>query len=162
MDPINGKGPDAGMGANSTEHTPETIDMPEDTYCFKTDFVDAEYGVKAVFEDSRNFDKVENTGMETKYEAPGMTVRVDSDQGAVEYAVDNQGQDHSQAVQEFVEGIVHGIEDITPEFREEIKDEIYNKAIADGGQEIGMPYAGSPTFVESVSETDEFMGDYPM
>lgn len=162
MDPINGKGPDFGMGTNSTEHTPETIDMPEDTYCFKTDFVNAEYGVKAVFEDSRNFDEVEDIDMETKYEAPGMTVRVDSDQGAVEYAVEGSGHEHTQAVQEFVEGIVHGIEDVTPEFREEIKDEIYNRAIADGGQEKGMPYGGSSTSVESVSETDEFMGDYPM
>lgn len=161
MDPINGKGPDYGMGTNSAEHVPESIDMPEDTYCFKTNFTDGEYGVNAIFEESRHFDKVESTDVEAKYESPDMTVRVDSAQGAVEYAVDNQSE-HSQAVQEFVDGIVHGIEDVTPEFREEIGDEIYNRAVADGGQKVGMPYGGSVSTVENVTESEDFMGDYPM
>lgn len=161
MDPINGKGPDFGMGTNSTEKSPESIQMPEDTYCFKTDFIEGEYGVNAVFEESRHFEKVESTDSETKYAGPEMTVRVDSYEGAVEYAVENH-REHDQAVQEFVDGIVHSIEDVTPEFRKDIEDEIYKQAVADGGKETGMPYGGSMTTVENVSESDSFMGDYPM
>lgn len=152
MDPENGKG----------QEFFESIDMPDDTYCFKTDFTDGEYGVNAVFEDSRYFDSVEENVAETKYEAPGITVRVENFQCAVEYAVDSHGQEHSQAVQEFVDGVVHSIEDVTPEFREDIENEIYNRAIADGGKETGMPYGGSVSTVENVSESSDFMGDYPM
>ncbi len=161
MDPINGKGPDFGMGTNSEESPTEPIEMPEDTYCFKTDYTDGEYGVNAVFEDSRYFDKVESTDVETKYRGPEMTVRVDSSEGAVEYAVENHAE-HGQAVQEFVDGIVHSIEDVTPEFKKDIKDEIYQKAVADGGKNVGIPYGGSVSTVENVNESDNFMGDYPM
>lgn len=152
MDPENGKGQDFF----------EPIDMPDDTYCFKTDFTEGEYGVNAVFEESRYFNKMEDNVAETKYEAPGITVRVDRFQGAVEYAVDTHESENSQAVQEFVDGIVHGIEDVNPEFREEIENEIYKKAVADGGKETGIPYGGSMSAVENVSESDNFMGDYPM
>ena len=166
MDPTNGKGPAYGMGSSSKDSSmssgrSESIEMPEETDCFKTDYTDGEFGVNAVFEDSRYFDKVESTDVETKYEAADITVRVDSSGGAVEYAVDSQS-DHSQAVQEFVDGIVHGIEDVNPDFREEIEDEIYSKAVADGGRKTGMPYGGSSSTVEPVSESENHMGDYPM
>lgn len=134
MDPMNGK-PAFGIDADTDYVSGATIEMPDDTSCFKTDFIGG-YGVESVFDNSRYFDAVESTAAETKYEAPGMEARVDRKEGVVEYAVAVDGEVHSGTMQEFVEGIVRAVEDVTPEFREEIGEDVYRVPMTDGGSTL--------------------------
>jgi|GEM_PF-574057 hypothetical protein len=69
--------------------------------------------------------------------------------------------------EEYEEGAFMTWSDRSSEFEIEVSGSVFDildgkKVATDGGQKQGMPYGGSSTTVEFVSESDDYMGDFPM
>jgi len=155
---------DPRVGVNIQDAIPESsVEIPDETYCIKNSGIRAEYTNEEVFADSACFDEVERVGETVKYEAPGIEAKIDSNEGAVEYAVE-QNSVKDRAVQEFVEGIVRSMDDVNAGFQDEIREEVYDRKIAaDGGGEKGMPTGGMPNYIETNEDGEaQSMGDFPM